>query len=167
MRFFDHQGTMELPVEPQRISNMVAAVARLIDYTGGAVTSKTDNDLAFKIPPFIFAGRIRPLARLSKGHVSFESAGEEEVLLSFDVRTSKANIIASYVIMVLLVAVAVVAWKEGQTRDPLIVAVVIALGPLFALTLIQQSFSRFKRELKDACLLGALYGEDGKLLDSQ
>ncbi len=73
MNFFTQSGTIELPAGGERIPDMVAAVQRLVDYTGGSVTFSDDHSVEFEIPPFIFAGRTRPLARLSSGRVMFSS----------------------------------------------------------------------------------------------
>ena len=158
MGFFIQNGTIELDAEPSGMPGMVAAIERLIDYTGGEITGSAENKRSFRVPPFIFAGRTKPLARLSHGEIELHPDGDDKVEIRYRVRTSNVNVVASFVIIAIVTAIAVLALREGQTTDPLVFALVLALGPLFAFTLVHQSVSRFARELKDACLLGASYG---------
>ena len=159
MKFFRQSHGFSLPISPEKIPDMANAVERLVEYTGGTFERVKPSRVEFQIPPFIFAGRTKPLARLSSGAVEFYKGHSDDVSVRYSVRTSNTNFVASFVITAILFAVAVLAWSEGHTDDILVVAVVIALGPLFAFTLIQQSVSRFERELRDACLLASNYGE--------
>ncbi|MGI9370932.1 MAG: hypothetical protein ACR2OJ_00420 [Hyphomicrobiales bacterium] len=159
MGFFTQSKRLEFDVEPARIPQMVDAVERLVLYTGGHVQAKTESSLEFAIPPFIFAGRTKPLARLSGGDVSFIERASNAVEMNYTVSTSRTNKVAGFVIIVMIFLVALLAWHEGQTENILVVIAVLALGPLFAFTLVHQSVTRFEREVRDACLLGAHYGD--------
>ncbi len=159
MGFFTQTRSLTLEVETARIPRMVDAVERLVEYTGGSVETKAKDGLTFSVPPFIFAGRTKPLARLSRGEVSFSANEDETVEMNYTVTTSRTNVVAGFVIIFLLFVVSLLAWHEGQTENVLVVIAVLALGPLFAFTLVHQSVTRFEREARDACLLGAHYGD--------
>jgi hypothetical protein len=159
MGFFEQSGTIELAADPASMPAMVASLERLIEYTGGEVTRDSPHNIRFSIPPFIWAGRTKPLARLSRGDVELRGSGPGNVEARYTVRTSRTNVVAGIIIIAMLVVTAILAWQEGQTSNPFVVALVIGLGPLFAFTLVHQSVTRSVREIKDACLLGASYGQ--------
>lgn len=165
MALFDHTGSIEIDAKPSDIRHIVEAIEKLVEYNGGTSEQRGPREIEFSIPPFTFVGRARHLARLSGGRIWLDEHSAEKAGINFQVGLSKPNKIACILMVVLVAVTAILLFANGGDEMGFIPPLLVAgAGPLFSYTVIQQAFTRFERELRDACMLAAKYGNEAQNL---